>query len=260
MVERDTPWAPGTPCWVDLMTTDQAAARSFYGELFGWDVEVGPPETGEYGMASIGGRSVAGIGGMMGMEHPPVWNTYLASADADATVQAVEAAGGSVQAPAMDVMEFGRMAVVQVPGGGFTSVWQAGSHIGMSLANETGAVVWNEFMTRDFDAATKFFTDVFGYTYTDMSGGGFVYATAEVDGNTIGGVGQLPDFVPAQVPPHWRVYFAVDDADAAVAKVTDLGGSVINPPQDMPYGRHAAVADPQGANFCVIKPGPGPDA
>src|SRR6478752_2218856 len=163
MVERDTPWAPGTPCWVDLMTTDQAAARSFYGELLGWDVEVGPPETGEYGMASIGGRSVAGIGGMMGMEHPPVWNTYLATADADATVQAVVAAGGSVQAPAMDVMEFGRMAVVQVPGGGFTSLWQAGAHIGMSLANETGAVVWNEFMTRDFDAASKFFTDVFGY-------------------------------------------------------------------------------------------------
>jgi predicted enzyme related to lactoylglutathione lyase len=258
MVERDTPWAPGTPCWVDLMTTDQAAARTFYGELFGWDIEVGPPETGEYAMASIGGRTVAGIGGMMGMDHPPVWNTYLATADADATAKAVEAAGGSVQAPAMDVMDFGRMAVVEAPGGGFVSVWQAGTHNGFGLANETGAVTWNEFMTRDFAAASAFLAEVFGYTYTDMGGGGFVYSTIEVDGNTVAGIGQLPEEVPAHVPPHWRVYFSVDDADATVAKLTSLGGTVIRPPQDMPYGRHADVADPQGAMFSVIKPGPGP--
>jgi hypothetical protein len=259
MVERDTPWAPGTPCWVDLMTTDQAAARTFYGELFGWDIEVGPPETGEYAMASIGGRSVAGIGGMMGMEHPPVWNTYLATADADATAKAVGAAGGSVVAPAMDVMEFGRMAFVQAPGGGVFGLWQAGTHLGMSLANETGAVIWDEFMTRDFAAASQFFTEVFGYTYTDLGGdSGFVYSTIEIDGNTVGGIGQLPESVPAHIPPHWRVYFAVDDADAAVEKATSLGAAVVSPAQDMPYGRHADLADPQGAVFSVIKPAPGP--
>ena len=260
MVERDTAWAPGTPCWVDLMTTDPSAANGFYGELFGWDIAVGPPETGGYSMASVNGRSVAGIGGMMGMDHPPVWNTYLATADADATAKAAEAAGGSVIAPVMDVMEFGRMAFLGAPGGGVFGVWQAGAHKGLGLANESGSVIWNEFMTRDLAAAMAFYTEVFGFTYTDMSGDGFEYKMIEVDGNTVGGIGTLPAEVPAHIPPHWRVYFAVDDADAAVEKVTALGGAVLRPATDMPYGRNADVADPQGAAFSVIKPAPGPNA
>lgn len=254
MVVRDTPWAPGTPCWVDLMTDDQPAAREFYAALFGWTIDVGPEETGGYSMASVGGHSVAGIGGMMGMDHPPAWNTYLATADADATVAAIEAAGGSIVAPVMDVMEFGRMAVALVPGGGAVSIWQAGTHTGFGIANEANTDTWNEFMTRDLPAATQFYASVFGYTYTDIGDEGFAYSTIEVDGQTVGGIGALPAEVPENVPPHWRVYFAVDDADAAVAKVAELGGSVLRPPTDMPYGRHADVADPQGAMFSVIKP------
>jgi len=254
MTTRDTAWPPGTPCWVDLMTPDQPAAREFYGALFGWEIEIGPDETGNYGTATVDGRRVAGIGGMMGMDHPPVWNTYLATADADATSKAVEAAGGTVMAPAMDVMDFGRMAFAQGPSGGVFGYWQAGTHLGFGLANDTGAVTWNEFMTRDYAGAKDFYGQVFGYTYTDMSGDGFEYSMIEVDGNTVGGIGGLPAEVPEHVPPHWRVYFAVDDCDAAVAQVTSLGGSVLTPPQDMPYGRHADVADPQGAMFALIKP------
>jgi predicted enzyme related to lactoylglutathione lyase len=253
MTTRDTPWAPGTPCWVDLMTTDQAAAREFYSQLFGWQIDVGPEETGNYGMASLGGRSVVGIGGMMGMDHPPVWNTYLASADTDVTVQAAETAGGTIVAPPMDVMDVGRMAFIQAPGGGVSGVWQAGTHTGFGLANEPGSLTWNEFMGRDYEGSKAFFAAVFGYSYTEMGDDNFQYATIEVDGNTVGGIGTLPAEVPAQVPAHWRVYFAVDDCDAAVAKVTELGGSVLRPPMDMPYGRHADVADPQGAMFSVIK-------
>jgi predicted enzyme related to lactoylglutathione lyase len=259
MTVRDTPWAPGTPCWVDLMTTDQEAARAFYSSLFGWKIDVGPEETGYYGMASVDGRNVAGLGGMMGMDHPPVWNTYLATADADATSKAVEEAGGTVVAPAMDVMEFGRMAFAQVPGGGVFGYWQSGEHKGVALANEPGSLTWNEFMTRDYVGARDFYAKVFGHTYTDMSAEGFTYATIELDGNTVGGIGELPAEVPQHVPPHWRAYFAVDDCDAAVAKVTELGGSVQRPPSDSPYGRMADVADPQGAMFSVIKNAPQPE-
>jgi predicted enzyme related to lactoylglutathione lyase len=120
-------------------------------------------------------------------------------------------------------------------------------------------VVWNEFMTRDYAAAKTFFADVVGFTYTEIGAasdaGGFEYSTAELDGDTVGGIGTMPAEVPAQVPPHWRVYFAVEDCDAAVAHVEKLGGSTLRPPADMPYGRHADVADPQGAMFCVINPG-----
>jgi predicted enzyme related to lactoylglutathione lyase len=254
MVVRDTPWPPGTPCWVDLMTTDQPAAREFYSALFGWAIEVGPEETGNYGMASVDGKSVAGIGGMMGMaEHPPVWNTYLATADVDATSKAIEAAGGTVVAPPMDVMEFGRMAFAQVPSGGTFGCWQAGTHLGVERANEPGSLTWNEFMTRDYAGAKDFYAKVYGYTYTDMSGEGFTYATIEVDGNTVGGIGELPASVPQHVPPHWRIYFQVANCDETMAKARELGGSVQGEPMDSPYGRHVDVADPQGAQFVVLQ-------
>lgn len=256
MTVRDTPWAPGTPCWVDLMTPDQAAAREFYGALFGWHVDVGPEETGYYGMASVDGRNVAGIGGMMGMDHPPVWNTYLATADADATSKAVEQAGGTVIAPAMDVMDFGRMAFAQLPSGGIFGYWQAGTHTGVGLANEPGALTWNEFMTRDYAGAKDFYAQVFGFTYTEMGDENFRYATIEVDGNTVGGIGALPPDVPAEVPPHWGSYFAVGDCDAALAKAVSLGGAQLSEPSDMPYGRQAGVADPQGARFTLIAVAP----
>jgi predicted enzyme related to lactoylglutathione lyase len=260
MTTRDTAWPPGTPCWVDLMTTDQAAGREFYEKLFGWHIEVGPEETGYYGTAMVDGRNVAGIGGMMGMEHPPVWNTYLATVDADATSKAVEEAGGTVVAPAMDVMEFGRMGFAQPASGGVVGYWQAGTHKGVGLANEPGSLTWNEFMTRDYAGAKDFYAKVFGYTYTEMGDGGFNYATIEVDGNTVGGIGELPAQVPAEVPPHWRVYFAVDDCDAAVAKAVELGGTARGEPMDTPYGRQADLADPQGAFFSVIKVAPQPAA
>jgi predicted enzyme related to lactoylglutathione lyase len=254
MTVRDTAWPAGTPCWVDLMTTDEAAAREFYAALFGWQIEVGGADTGGYSMARLEGRSVAGIGGMYGMDHPPVWSTYLATADADATAGAAVEAGATVLAAVMDVLDFGRMAFLQAPGGGVFGIWQAGSHTGVGIFNEPNTLTWNEFMTRDYAGAKDFFAGLFGYTYTNLGGDSFDYSTIEVDGNTVGGIGGMPPGVPAQVPPHWRVYFAVEDCDATVAKLTSLGGSVIRPPADMPYGRHADVADPQGAVFSVIKP------
>jgi predicted enzyme related to lactoylglutathione lyase len=235
------------------MTTDQAGAREFYAALFGWQIDVGPAETGNYGMASLRGLSVAGIGGMMGMEHPPVWNTYLATADVEATCEAAVTAGGTVVAPPMDVMEFGRMAYLQAPGGGVVGLWESGKHHGSELTNEPGSLAWNEFMCREYDAAKQFYGAVFGYTFTELGDGGFQYATIDLDGRPVGGIGTLPAEVPAEVPPHWRVYFDVSDCDATVEKVTELGGSVLRPPADMPYGRHADVADPQGAPFSVIK-------
>ncbi|PZS25166.1 MAG: glyoxalase [Pseudonocardiales bacterium] len=255
MTERDTAWPAGTPCWVDLMTTDVDAAKRFYGPLLGWALNDGSPETGGYVLADIGGRNVAGLMGMQpGMEHPPVWTTYLATDDAAATAAQITAAGGQVVAPAMDVMGLGVMAVAQDPTGATFGIWQAKEHTGVQLANETGTLTWNELMTRDYPAAKRFYATVFGYTYTDMSSDGFEYSTMEVDGNTVGGIGGLPAEVPLEVPAHWRVYFAVDDADASVAAVSQAGGSVLRPAADMPYGRHADVADAQGAMFCVIKP------
>ena len=241
------------------MTPEPETARNFYGELFGWDYQVGGEDTGFYAIALRDGHRVAGIGPMM-MDgaHPAVWTTYLASSDVDAASRAVTDAGGTVVGPPMDVMDFGRMAVVQDPTRGTFGIWQAGTHIGTELFNEPGALVWNELLTRDYAGAQPFYASVFGYTYTEIGGDDFRYSTVEVGGNTVGGLGALPDEVPAAVPPHWLSYLAVDDVDALVERAVALGGAVQRPAADMPYGRHAGLADPAGAGFAIIKPIPGP--
>jgi uncharacterized protein len=252
MVQRDTPWPAGTPCWVDLGTDDVARATTFYSTLFGWDTQVGPPEAGGYVMCQIQGKAVAGIGPKMGpSEVPTAWTTYLASDDVDATTSKVTAAGGAVLAEPFDVMDVGRMSVAADPAGAVFGIWQARAHTGMQLANVPGAVCWNENMSRGFDANKSFYKAVFGYQYDDMSGDGFNYATFKTTGNELGGIGDLGDAAP-DAPAHWTTYFGVANADQAIDVATNLGGTVLRPAWDTPYGRMAMLADDQGAAFALM--------
>jgi predicted enzyme related to lactoylglutathione lyase len=249
MVQRDTPWPAGTPCWVDLGTDDVARARVFYETLFGWDTQVGPPESGGYVMCEVDGRPVAGLGPKMGpAEAPSAWTTYLASDDADATAAGIRSAGGQVIAEPFDVMDVGRMSVAADPGGAVFGIWQPRLHTGMRLANEPGSVCWNENMSRDFEANKSFYQAVFGFDYDDMSSEGFRYASFKTSGDPMGGIGDLGDLAPA----HWRTYFGVGDTDETVETVTKLGGAVVAPAWDTPYGRMAILSDDQGAVFAVM--------
>jgi predicted enzyme related to lactoylglutathione lyase len=238
------------------MTSDVGAAREFYNALFGWELTDTGPDGGGYLIAELRGRAVAGIGPMMqGQEgHPPVWTTYLASADVDATAEQVTANGGVVLAPPFDVMDIGRMAIVQDPTGATFGVWQAGTHIGAMIANEPGTLTWNELMTRDYDRAKAFYAAVFGYSYTELGDGGFQYSTIDLDGRAVGGIGTLAPEVPREVPTHWRVYFAVDNPDEVLTMAASLGGRILRDAEDMPYGRWGDASDGQGAMFSVIKP------
>jgi uncharacterized protein len=253
MVTRDTAWPAGTPCWVDLGVDDIGQAKAFYSGLFGWDIQEGPPESGSYCMCELGGRPVAGIGPKIGPAGTPViWTTYIASGDADATADKIRAAGGQVIAEPFDVMDVGRMAVAADPGGAVFGVWQARTHSGIQRANEPGSLTWNENMSRDFDRNKAFYQAVFGYDYGDMSSEGFNYATVDLGGNPVGGIGELDPNFPPEVPANWATYFGVTDADAAVAKAVELGGTVVRPVWDTPYGRMAVLADGQGAVFAVV--------
>jgi len=253
MVQRDTAWPAGTPCWVDLSADDVVRATAFYGGLFGWDTQVGGPETGGYVMCEVGGRPVAGIGPKMGPpEAPTAWTTYLATQDADATAGAITSAGGQLLAEPFDVMDVGRMCVAADPAGAVFGVWQAQAHSGMQLANEPGAVCWNENMSRDLEANKAFYHAVFGYQYDDMSSGDFHYATFKTTGDFLGGMGDLGGMAPAETPAHWLTYFAVTDADEAEQAAAKLGGTVLRPASDTPYGRMAVLSDDQGAVFAVM--------
>ena len=253
MVTRDTAWATGTPCWVDLGVADIAKACAFYSALFGWEVQPGPPEAGGYTVCRKDGRQVAGIGPNIGQPaSPPAWTTYLATADAAGTARKIKAAGGHLVVRPMDVMDQGRMAIATDPGGATFGVWQARAHTGVQLANEPGSLSWNENLSRDFDRNKAFYHAVFGYEFGDIGAAGFRYATLKIGGTEVGGIGELDSASPAGVPAHWSVYFAVEDTDAAVTRVGELGGATLRPSRDTPYGRMAIVADDHGASFSLL--------
>ncbi|MGZ4727394.1 MAG: VOC family protein [Acidimicrobiales bacterium] len=246
-----TAYAPGTPCWIDLGTPDADGAAAFYGGLFGWDVQEGPPEAGGYRMCLLKGQPVAGLGPQMNTDIPPFWASYVSVADVDASAAKVKELGGTVIVEPMDVMTAGRMAVCADPSGAAISLWQPGDMAGAGLANEPGSFGWTELMTRDVPGAIAFYGGLFGWGAETVPDGS--YTEWKLDGRSIGGMMPMPAEMPPQMPSMWTVYFLVDDADAAAAKASELGGSVLRPPTDIEPGRFAVVADPYGAAFSVMK-------
>lgn len=252
MTTRDSNWPEGTPCWVDLGVDDFDRAKRFYSELFGWQIEAGPAEFGGYATCTKDGRNVAGLAPKMESDQPTVWTTYLACDDVDVTLAKVRDAGGTVLTGPMDVAEMGRMAIATDPGGAVVGFWQGLAHTGFQLANEPGTVTWNENFSRAWKQNQEFYTAVVGWEYDDMSSDGFQYAAFKAGGNLAGGIGQMGEDVPAEVPAYWNTYFKVADTDRAAARIEELGGTVISPGWDTEFGRMAAVADDQGASFMVM--------
>jgi hypothetical protein len=267
MSEREE-YIPGVPCWVDASYKDPESVFPFYSGLFGWEFTAAVETPGErFFVATIQGRSAAGIGELPA-DHPPVssWNTYVAVTSADDAVAKVQAAGGEVLAPAFDVVDAGRMAILKDPQGAAFCVWQAGRTKGARLVNEHGAVNFNTLQTSDVEAAKRFYGDVFGWKTLSFGAAEFWtlpgygdYLETLNPGMRKGiedmGVGGFEDVVARLEPlgedqqPHWHVTFAVDDADAAAAKAAELGGRVLAGPLDAPWVRMAVLADPQGTTF-----------
>jgi len=247
----------GTPSWIELTTPDQAAAREFYGALFGWsfdDYDMG--ENGHYYIPTLDGDEIGGVSGQMpGMEgHPAFWGVYLACDDVDAVTAKVEPAGGKVDAGPFDVNDNGRMAAIQDPTGVRVNLWQANKTIGTQRANEPGTPTWNECVTPDVKTAVAFYADVLGMSGEDMDMGeaGTYTVLSNVEGRQVAGATKPPR---DGVPPHWNVYFQVDDVDKTVTRVEELGGKCLAPAFDVPgIGRMAMLADGQGASFWAMSP------
>jgi uncharacterized protein len=250
-------YAPGTPSWVELSSSDADASASFYGELFGWEATAPGPveETGGYRMFQQGDNRIAGLMPQMQEGQPTAWSTYISVADADETAQKVKEAGGSVIVEPMDVMDIGRMAFFSDPTGAVFGIWQPKAFAGADLVNEPVSLCWNEVMTRDSEAGKQFYPAVFGWNAgrPGFEGAPETYVVWEVDGTPVGGMMQMNDSFPAEVPPHWGVCFAVADVDEVVSKARELGGNVVFEPVDMPIGRFAGVIDPLGAPFSIMQ-------
>jgi predicted enzyme related to lactoylglutathione lyase len=238
-----------------MSSPDTDASAAFYSGLFGWEAsEPGPvEETGGYRMFSMRGRSVAGLGPTREGGPPPMWTTYVTVADADATCAAAAAAGGMVFMQPMDVLEAGRMAVIGDPQGAGFAIWQPNLHPGSQVVNEPGSLIWSELAVRDTGPEPDFYRAVFGWVADTAPMGGTEYTTWRLGDHPVGGMIRMDEQWPAEMPPHWMTYFAVEDVDAACAQATELGATVHVPPKDIEgVGRFAVIGDPHGAVFSVI--------
>lgn len=253
MSTKISSWPAATPMWVDLGVDDLPAAKSFYADLFGWEFVSGGEGSGEYLLAHVGGRAVAGVGPKQDPRTPTVWTTFLASDDVDATSKKVVAAGGQLIAPPFDVVDSGRMALAMDNVGAVFGLWQAGTHIGAERVNEHGALCWNELHTRDYAAARSFYSEVFDVSYQDASSDGFIYSIFKrpLDGRDVGGVHHDSD-MPDGVPNHWLAWFASNDVDATAARAQDLEATLLAPIMDSSFGRMAIVQGPQGETFGIV--------
>jgi predicted enzyme related to lactoylglutathione lyase len=256
----------GTTTYFDLSTTDLAAASAFYSGLFGWDFEDTGEEFGHYTMLSNGPLGQGGtlVGGAMdvagmsceeGGTIEPSWGVYLAVEDLDARLAKATDHGATVPVPAMDIGPAGRMAMILDPAGADVCLWQAGDTEGSAFTGAAGSPVWSELMTDQYDESQAFYTEVFGAVFTPMAeemqtgDEPFRYVTNNVDGEPNWGLCDL-----TQMPgpdTGWRIYFGVDSCDAAVARVKELGGKVLDGPYDSPFGRIASIEDPTGASFQI---------
>lgn len=249
---------PGSFCWIELSTTDQNAAKTFYSALFGWEIQDSPMGPGEfYTMFNLGGRTAAAGYTMKPEERaagvPPHWGIYVEVADADGAVAKAKQLGGRVLSPAFDVMDYGRMGVLQDPTGAHFCVWQSKTHHGIQIAHVHGTLCWADLSTDDTKRAQDFYAGVFGWQFTrdekDSSG----YLHIKNGEHYIGGVPPSAHRKPG-VPAHWLAYFHVDDVDAVVSKAKGMGAKVYLAPTSMEgVGRMAVMADAQGAVFAVFK-------
>jgi hypothetical protein len=252
MGER-TKYTAGTFSWADLNAPDQAAAKSFYEGLFGWQPDDRPVGEGVvYSMERIGGKSAAAISPQMEDQRklglPPIWNSYVTVDSADQTAAKAGELGADVHAPPFDVMDAGRMAVIQDPQGAFFMIWEPKTNIGAEIVNVPGALCWNELYTPDLDAAKSFYGGLFGWEWSEFENSPDPYFVIMNQGRANGGIRGLAE---PDMPPNWLVYFAAEDIDASTAKLIELGGQVAMGPIDIGIAKVAVVQDPQGGTFAL---------
>ena len=257
-MQESVEYKPGTFCWVELGTSNSEAAKAFYTKLFDWsyvDNPVGPDMI--YTMLKLNDKDVGALyqlmPDMVAQGIPPHWLSYISVKNVDETAKKIKAEGGTVLKEPFDVFTVGRMAVIKDPTGAAFALWQAGTHQGSGIYNVPNSFCWNELGTTDTKKAGEFYSEVFGWSRNTQNFGPMEYTLFNNGDRGAGGMYQITPEM-GNIPPHWLVYFAVDDCDAKVQKATELGAQVMKPADDIPgVGRFAIMLDPQGAAFAIIK-------
>ena len=243
----------GTPCWADAMFSDLEGAKSFYGDVLGWTFGESSSEYGNYTQAYANGKAVAAVvPPMPGQEGQSQWCLYFASPDADATAAKIRDNGGEVLMEPMQVGEFGTMCLAREPSGAVFGVWQAGTHEGFEATATPGAYCWAEVFTREPEKADPFLMAVFPYRAKQIEDDTVDFRLFDIGEDAVLGRMRMTDDFPPEVPSYVNVYFTVGDCDEAVSRAAKHGAVLRFGPMSSPFGRFAALTDPQGANFSVI--------
>lgn len=251
-------YSQGAFCWSELATTDMEGARTFYSQVFGLESEETPIPGGTYVQFLKDGKYVAGLAQQQEQEReqgiPPHWNTYIAAEDADLVAKEAERLGATIVAPAFDVLESGRMAVVLDPTGAAIGLWQGKEHIGAQVYAEEGTIGWWELMTQDPKRAVEFYTQLFGYGTEDFPSATGPYTVLKHKGENAAGVMAAPQ---PDIPASWTPYFSVADATATLEKATGLGAGLMMPVTEADgVGQLSWITDPQGAVIAFIQAAP----
>lgn len=254
----------GAPCWVDLNSNTFDESKAFFEQLLGWEFEDQGEQFAHYNIVRAQGSLVGGAMDTSemvcpddGTTPPPSFDIYLSVDDIQSRFgKAVEAGARPLVEP-QHVRSLGWMAMVAAPDEAAVSMWQPEDLAGFDFTMKHGTPVWFELLSQDFDAVEGFYRDVFEFDFQAMpdseQDGKFYYFTNGAGDDTVCGVCDAKGFIPAEMGSFWRVYFAVDNCDEAAAKVTELGGTVHDGPEDSPHGRVATVSDPAGARFQIIQ-------
>jgi predicted enzyme related to lactoylglutathione lyase len=243
----------GAPCWIDLYSSDADKATAFYGGLFGWRAEPTQEEFGGYFTFTKDGKHIAGCMKNTGEQgYPDAWGVHLMTDDAEKTAKETTSHGGKVEMGPMVVGENGSSVMIKDPGGAIVGAWQPNQNKGFELTGEPGTAAWFELHTRNYDNVVDFYRDVFAWDAHVMSDTEeFRYTTLGESDSALAGIMDDSTFAGDE-QSQWEVYFAVADTDAALKKAVELGGKIIRPAEDTPYGRIAQVSDPTGTVFRLV--------
>ncbi|MFR9798025.1 VOC family protein [Streptomyces sp. MS06] len=252
--ETHARYTPGTPCWVSLMVHDLTAAQDFYRELFGWEFRPGPPQLGPSVRVLLDDREVGGIGRMpSGRGLPVAWTPHFASDDVDTTAETVRLCGGTVGVGPLDAAGAGRLAMASDPSGALFGIRRPPDHPGPAATGVPGTPAWIELVTYETAGVLTFYETVFGYKREPLSSPDLDYVTLHLAGHPVAGLRGAGGALDRDRGPHWMTYFEVADTDAALTRVTGLGGRPVTPSHDTAHGRVATAADPEGALFSLIR-------
>ena len=249
----------GMFCWPELSAMDVQKAKSFYTQLFAWELQESPidEEGNVYIMLQKNGADIGAMyQGKNELEKQAMnthWLGYVAVDDVDATVRKVEGLGGTVEINPMDVFTAGRMAVIHDPDGARLALWQGNEHQGAKIIGETSTVCWNELATRNVQACSKFYEGLFNWHAVTKTMENMQYTSFMLNQSVVAGMMSMTDEWN-DIPSHWMTYFAVDSCDKSAEKAKSLGGEICVPPTDIEgVGRFSVVTDPQGAVFSIIR-------